>query len=63
MRWAIVINGVVVQVIAWDGKATYQPPAESTRVQHDRGNVGWTYVDGELVEPEPVPEPEPGEAP
>jgi len=63
MRWGIVQDGVVTQVIAWDGVVAYAPPAGSVLVQHDRVNVGWTYVDGELVEPEPVPEPEPGEIP
>ena len=52
MRWGIVQDGVVVQVIAWDGVSDYATPDGSVLVQHDGVNVGWTFVDGVLVEPE-----------
>lgn len=59
MRWAVVEDGVVVQVIAWDGVATYDPGPGRTLIQHDRVNAGWTVVDGVLVAPEPQVEPDP----
>ena len=63
MRWGVVQDGVVVQVIAWDGVSPYVPPAGCELFQHDGVNVGWLLVDGVLVEPEPevVVEPVPVE--
>jgi hypothetical protein len=52
VRWALVVDGVVVQVIVWDGVSDYEPPAGATLVQSDEANVGWLSVDGVLVQPE-----------
>jgi hypothetical protein len=58
VRWALVVDGVVVQVIAWDGVSAYEPPSGAALVQSDEANVGWLLADGVLVQPEVEPESE-----
>lgn len=53
MRYAIVKDGVVVNVILWDGEDDYAP--DGLAVQSDEAGIGWTY-DGELHAPEPPEE-------
>jgi hypothetical protein len=45
-RHAIIVSGVVENVIEWDGKAEWQPPVGSTVVQLDDDQPcgpGWIY--------------------
>lgn len=51
MRWAVVQDGTVVNVIEWDGIKPYQAAHGTTLVQHDEVGIGWTYENGELVAP------------
>lgn len=63
-RWAMIKDGVVVNVCLWDGLlTTWQPPAGiEMQPAPDQVAIGWTFADGEwaapvVVEPEPNPEP------
>lgn len=54
MRYAIVIDGKVDNVVEWDGITQYEPePGELVKL-HDQARVaaGWTYADGKFTEPE-----------
>jgi hypothetical protein len=42
MRWAIIIDGVVHNLIAWDGVSEWQPPAGSAVVQ--LGETEWCDI-------------------
>ena len=55
MRYAIIKDGVVENVIAWDGEAAYDPGEGFEAVRTDDAQIGWTY-DGEAFTP-PVPAP------
>ncbi len=55
MRWAIVIGGVVDNVVLWDGSASWAPPAGSDAVALADGQacgIGWTYDGTTFAEPE-----------
>lgn len=53
MRYALVCDGEVVNVILWDGEEEYTP-AEGCEIVEvsDEISIGWTRVDGEWVAPE-----------
>lgn len=53
MRYAIILNGEVVNVALWDGVTDWQPEGELVQLE-DGSPVGpgWTYSDGVFVEPE-----------
>lgn len=65
MRYAIVKNGEVINIIEWDGLAEYLP-AENCDVYDvvPEVSIGWTFVNEEFVAPDPpiLPE-EPTEDP
>ena len=54
MRWALVVGGVVENIIIWDGDTSrWQPPAGSQVVAVAAGqacSIGWTY-DGTTFSP------------
>lgn len=59
MTYAIVNNGIVENVIVWDGETPYTPPEGSIIVQSDVAGIGWSYnyETGEFTPPEsPVDE-------
>jgi hypothetical protein len=58
MNYAMVQNGVVVNVIDWDGVASYTPP-EGCELHAWEGpiNIGWAWVAGAPVDPSPSPSP------
>ncbi|MTV59043.1 hypothetical protein GM547_13415 [Streptococcus pneumoniae] len=57
MRHAIVIDGAVVNVVIWDGNTEFNPGGELIALPDDSAvSPGWTLVDGEWLEPEPVTE-------
>lgn len=65
MTYAMVQNGVVVNVIEWDGVTPYTPP-EGCELFAWSGpvNIGWAWVDGAPIDPTPPPaEPTQGEGP
>jgi hypothetical protein len=56
MKYAIVKNGVVVNVIEYESQPTTPPPGfESGHVaiQADNVSIGWTYVNGQFTNPNP----------
>jgi hypothetical protein len=56
MRYAIVKNGVVVNVIEYESQPTTPPPGfESGHVaiQADTVSPGWHYVNGQFTDPNP----------
>ena len=58
MRYAIIENGVVTNVVV----ASAEIAAENGWVQCDHGGPGWTYANGVFTEPprvEPPPAPKP----
>lgn len=54
MRFAVIEQGVVVNVIEADG-----PFAGMTMVQTEEAGIGWTWTGTELVAPPPPPPPVP----
>lgn len=54
--YAMVQSGVVVNVIEWDGVDPYTPP-ESCELYPWEGpvDIGWAWVDGAPVDPNPPP--------
>ena len=60
MAYAVVQDGVVVNVIEWDGVTPYTPPegCELHWCEQTPG-IGWLWVDGAAVDPNPPPPPEP----
>lgn len=61
MNYAIVNNqSLVINIIEWDGIATWQPPAGCIAIATDQAGVGWGYVNGQFT---PPPEPPPGPPP
>lgn len=51
-KYAIVINGTVVNVALWDGETDWQPDGEFIQLDDDsRVGPGWAYVEGTFVEP------------
>ncbi|MCU4119286.1 hypothetical protein [Variovorax sp. N23] len=62
IRWAVIKDGIVVNVILWDGAdASFADQLEGAALQElpDDSPVGpgWTYVEGEFVSPPAVEPP------
>lgn len=52
MRYAIIVDGMVHNVILWDGEATYEAPDGSEFIEApDDATPGWTYINGEWQAP------------
>lgn len=60
MNYCTVQNDVVVNIIEWDGVSPYAPP-EGCQLHAWNGpvDIGWLWVDGAPVDPNPPPPPEP----
>lgn len=59
MKYALVSNQYVADLVLWDGESEWTPPAGLTPVKCPDGipvSPGWSYVDGEFSPP-PAPEP------
>ena len=55
-KYAIVKNGVVVNVIEYEAQPSTPPPgfeAGHVAIQADRVNPGWVYANGEFTDPNP----------
>lgn len=54
MRYAVIIDEVVVNVVEWDGETPWQAPDGSTVVPAEDPSIqiGVGYVDGAVVDPE-----------
>lgn len=56
MNYAMVQNGVIVNVIDWDGVTPYTTPEGCELHQWDAPmSIGWAWVDGAPVDPNPPP--------
>ena len=56
MKYAIVKNGVVVNVIEYNEQPTTPPPGFDNghiAIQSDGVSVGWTYANGQFTNPNP----------
>lgn len=56
--YAIIENGIVINVVVWDGNTeTWQPPEGTTAVEvtNDTGPayIGFPYADGKFTAPPP----------
>lgn len=53
MRYAVVRDGIVENVILWDGERPWQPPEGTTAVAcATEVSIGWIY-DGDAFQPPP----------
>lgn len=56
--YAIIENGIVVNVVIWDGLSDWQPPPGSTAVLVQAGQVpqvGYGYANGVFAQPDLAP--------
>lgn len=58
--YAIVENGVVTNVIEWDGETEWVPDAGVAVLTDGTVGIGWSYAGSKFTAP-PVPEPSPAE--
>lgn len=56
INYAMVQNGVIVNIIDWDGITPYTPPegCELHKLE-SFADIGWSWVDGVPVDPNPLP--------
>jgi hypothetical protein len=56
MKYAIVKNGIVVNLIEYNEQPTSPPPGFEDghiAIQEDSASIGWTYVNGQFIDPNP----------
>jgi len=54
MKYAIVIDGKVDNIVEWDGKTDYKPEGELVKLKDDQVvSIGWAYKDKKFVDPAP----------
>ena len=56
MKYAIVKDGLVVNLVEYEGQPTAPPPGFEeghTAVQADAVSIGWTYANGQFTDPNP----------
>jgi len=58
MRYAVINNGVVENIIAWDGSSSYTPTNGRTLVASDTASIGWGYNSSTGVFSAPLPVPQ-----
>lgn len=55
MRYVIIKAGIVENVVEWDGKSDWAPPADtSMRIFDGVVSPGWLWNDGNPVDPAPL---------
>ena len=55
--YAHIVDGKVVNVSIWDGKAPYTPDEELVEIpEGTTAGIDWDYINGEFVDNRPVPE-------
>lgn len=63
MNYAMVRDGIVVNIISWDGVTKYIPPEGCELYPwSERINIGWAWVDGKPVDPDAPSSVEPASA-
>lgn len=53
-RWAVVDDGIVVNLIVWDGESPWSPPSDARVIEipdDSPVDIGWSY-DGSNFAPE-----------
>ena len=56
MKYAIVKNGVVVNIVGYESQPTTPPAGFSDgheAIQADHVSIGWTYANGQFTDPNP----------
>ena len=56
-QYAVISNDTIINVILWDGESIYETDGELlllTEEMSPKPGIGWTRVDGEWVEPNPL---------
>lgn len=48
-------TGLVESIVVWDGSSDWSPSDGYLAVESDQAAIGWTYTDGVLSPPLPVP--------
>jgi hypothetical protein len=59
MNYAIIENGIVSNIVVWDGQAPWNPPVGANAVQIPDGayiGIGSTYANGVFSAPPPAEE-------
>lgn len=51
--YAVVLDGKVINVIVWDGVTEYAPDGGELVPLTGNAGIGWGYVNGEFIKPEP----------
>lgn len=51
--YAVVLDGKVINVIVWDGVTEYAPDEGELVPLTGNAGIGWGYVNGEFIKPEP----------
>lgn len=58
MDYSIVQDGIVVNMVVWDGETEWAPPEGSAAIVVPEGSgvsIGWAYADGKFTAPPPPP--------
>jgi hypothetical protein len=59
-RYAVISNNVITNLVDWDGGPEWSPPPGTTaELAPMPCGVGWTWNDGNPVDPNPPPPPPP----
>lgn len=51
MRYALIQNGIVVNIVEWDGEGDLFDGHETVNVDDMRCGVGWEYQNGKCIAP------------
>jgi hypothetical protein len=54
-HYAIIENGVVTNVVVWDGETSYNPDGELVLIDGltPEPGIGWDYINGEFIDNRP----------
>ena len=51
MRYALIQNGIVVNIVEWDGEGDLFDGYETVNVDDMRCGIGWEYQGGKCIAP------------
>lgn len=52
MRYAVINNNIVENVIIWDGVSEYVTDAQLVLIEDQTVDIGYSYIDNEFIKPE-----------
>ena len=57
-NYAIVVNSKVINVVAWDGKSSFNPDGQLIKISGltPEPGIDWDYIDGKFVDNRPQDE-------